>query len=380
MADTYRVLVLGGDGIGPEVTAAAVSILTHTAHLSGLTIEIEEDLLGGAAYDRHGVFCTDQTLDRALGSHAVLVGAVGGPNWDGIQRGGTAAEQDGLMRLRQALAVYAGMRPARHWPSLTATTPFKPGLADHADVIVVRELCGGAFFAEPRGIEPIEGGGYRAFDTNLYTTAEIERIARVAFELAGRRRGQVTSIDKANVMESYVLWRQVVETIGQEEYPDIELEVLYADNAAYQLMRQPAHFDVILGDNLFGDLFSDLAGTISGSLGMLPSASLPGFSTAEEGLGTTIYEPVHGSAPEISGRGIANPMGAILSVAMMYEFSFGRPDLSRAIERAVELTLDEGFLTPDVGGTDTTASVTARVIDHLATTLARHTGPAIQTV
>ena len=380
MADTYRVLVLGGDGIGPEVTAAAVSILTHTAHLSGLTIEIEEDLLGGAAYDRHGVFCTDQTLDRALGSHAVLVGAVGGPNWDGIQRGGTAAEQDGLMRLRQALAVYAGMRPARHWPSLTATTPFKPGLADHADVIVVRELCGGAFFAEPRGIEPIEGGGYRAFDTNLYTTAEIERIARVAFELAGRRRGQVTSIDKANVMESYVLWRQVVETIGQEEYPDIELEVLYADNAAYQLMRQPAHFDVILGDNLFGDLFSDLAGTISGSLGMLPSASLPGFSTAEEGIGTAIYEPVHGSAPEISGRGIANPMGAILSVAMMYEFSFGRPDLSRAIERAVELTLDEGFLTPDVGGTDTTASVTARVIDHLATTLARHTGPAIQTV
>ncbi len=380
MADTYRVLVLGGDGIGPEVTAAAVSILTHTAHLSGLTIEIEEDLLGGAAYDRHGVFCTDQTLDRALGSHAVLVGAVGGPNWDGIQRGGTAAEQDGLMRLRQALAVYAGMRPARHWPSLTATTPFKPGLADHADVIVVRELCGGAFFAEPRGIEPIEGGGYRAFDTHLYTTAEIERIARVAFELAGRRRGQVTSIDKANVMESYVLWRQVVETIGQEEYPDIELEVLYADNAAYQLMRQPAHFDVILGDNLFGDLFSDLAGTISGSLGMLPSASLPGFSTAEEGLGTAIYEPVHGSAPEISGRGIANPMGAILSVAMMYEFSFGRPDLSRAIERAVELTLDEGFLTPDVGGTDTTASVTARVIDHLATTLARHTGPAIQTV
>jgi 3-isopropylmalate dehydrogenase len=380
VADTYRVLVLGGDGIGPEVTAAAVSILTHTAHLSGLTIEIEEDLLGGAAYDRHGVFCTDQTLDRALGSHAVLVGAVGGPNWDGIQRGGTAAEQDGLMRLRQALAVYAGMRPARHWPSLTATTPFKPGLADHADVIVVRELCGGAFFAEPRGIEPIEGGGYRAFDTNLYTTAEIERIARVAFELAGRRRGQVTSIDKANVMESYVLWRQVVETIGQEEYPDIELEVLYADNAAYQLMRQPAHFDVILGDNLFGDLFSDLAGTISGSLGMLPSASLPGFSTAEEGLGTAIYEPVHGSAPEISGRGIANPMGAMLSVAMMYEFSFGRPDLSRAIERAVELTLDEGFLTPDVGGTDTTASVTARVIDHLATTLARHTGPAIQTV
>jgi 3-isopropylmalate dehydrogenase len=380
VANAYRVLVLGGDGIGPEVTAAAVSILTHTAHLSGLIIEIERDLLGGAAYDRHGVFCTDQTLDRALGAHAVLVGAVGGPNWDGIQRGGTAAEQDGLMRLRQALAVYAGLRPARHWPSLTATTPFKPGLADHADVIVVRELCGGAFFAEPRGIEPIEGGGYRAFDTNLYTTAEIERIARVAFELAGRRRGQVTSIDKANVMESYVLWRQVVETIGQEEYPDIELEVLYADNAAYQLMRQPAHFDVILGDNLFGDLFSDLAGTISGSLGMLPSASLPGFSTAEEGLGTAIYEPVHGSAPEISGRGIANPMGAMLSVAMMYEFSFGRPDLSRAIERAVELTLDEGFLTPDVGGTDTTASVTARVIDHLATTLARHTGPAIQTV
>jgi 3-isopropylmalate dehydrogenase len=380
VADAYRVLVLGGDGIGPEVTAAAVSILTHTAHLSGLIIEIERDLLGGAAYDRHGVFCTDQTLDRALGAHAVLVGAVGGPNWDGIQRGGTAAEQDGLMRLRQALAVYAGLRPARHWPSLTATTPFKPGLADHADVIVVRELCGGAFFAEPRGIEPIEGGGFRAFDTNLYTTTEIERIARVAFELAGRRRGRVTSIDKANVMESYVLWRQVVEAIGQDEYPDIELEVLYADNAAYQLMRQPAHFDVILGDNLFGDLFSDLAGTISGSLGMLPSASLPGLSISAASPAAAIYEPVHGSAPGITDQGIANPMGAILSVAMMFEFSFDRPDLSRAIEQAVELTLDDRCMTPDVGGTDSTTSVTARVIDHLTGTLHQHAGAAAQSV
>ena len=365
MTETYRVLALDGDGIGPEVTAAAVSVLTHTARLNGLTIEIEEDLLGGAAYDKHGVFCTDQTLNKALQSHAVLVGAVGGPKWDGIQRGGTPAEQDGLMRLRQALTVYAGLRPARNWPSLSAVTPFRPGLADEADVIVVRELCGGAFFAEPRGSEPIEGGGYRAFDTNLYTTPEIERIARVAFELARRRRGRVTSVDKANVMESYVLWRQVVETIGRDEYPDIELEMLYADNASYQLIQQPTRFDVILGDNLFGDLFSDLAGTISGSLGMLPSACLPGFSSAVEGLGTAIYEPVHGSAPEISGRGIANPMGAILSVAMMYEFSFGRPDVSRTIERAVALTLDEGCRTPDVGGNDTTASVTTRVIDHL---------------
>ncbi len=232
MTETYRVLALDGDGIGPEVTAAAVSVLTHTARLNGLTIEIEEDLLGGAAYDKHGVFCTDQTLNKALQSHAVLVGAVGGPKWDGIQRGGTPAEQDGLMRLRQALTVYAGLRPARNWPSLSAVTPFRPGLADEADVIVVRELCGGAFFAEPRGSEPIEGGGYRAFDTNLYTTPEIERIARVAFELARRRRGRVTSVDKANVMESYVLWRQVVETIGRDEYPDIELEMLYADNAS----------------------------------------------------------------------------------------------------------------------------------------------------
>ena len=363
---TFRVLVLGGDGIGPEVTDAAVTVLEQAAGASGLQIDLEHDLLGGAAYDQHGVFCTEDTVDKAVRAHAVLVGAVGGPKWDQIKIDGGPQDKDGLMRLRQTLNVYAGLRPARGYPALVHATPFREGLAEQADVVVVRELCGGAFFAQPRGIEPVEGGGFRAFDTNLYTTPEIERIARVAFALAQRRRGRVTSIDKANVMESYVLWRQVVENIGHLEYPDVELELLYADNAAYQLMQQPARFDVILGDNLFGDLFSDLAGTIAGSLGMLPSASLPGLSQPDDAGAAAIYEPVHGSAPDIAGQGIANPIGAILSVAMMFEFSFHQPAVARAIEQAVDRTVQHGVLTPDLGGQATTDQVTEQVLAHLA--------------
>ena len=365
-ASVFRVLALGGDGIGPEVTDAAITVLEEVAAANDLRIEVEHNLLGGAAYDEHGVFCTDDTVDKAVRATAVLVGAVGGPKWDQIKIDGEPQDKDGLMRLRQTLNVYAGLRPARGYPSLVHATPFREGLAEQANVMVVRELCGGAFFAQPRGIEPVEGGGFRAFDTNLYTTPEIERIARVAFTLAQQRRGYVTSIDKANVMESYVLWRQVVKDISLSEYPDVELEMLYADNAAYQLMQQPAHFDVILGDNLFGDLFSDLAGTIAGSLGMLPSASLSGLSRLDETNSAAIYEPVHGSAPDIAGQGIANPIGAILSVAMMFEFSFHQPGVARAIEHAVDHTVNQGTLTPDVGGQATTNQVTEEILRHLA--------------
>ncbi len=361
-ASSFSVLVLGGDGIGPEVTEAACTVLEKAAGNSGIRIDIEYDLLGGAAYDQHGVFCTDHTVEKASQVNAVLIGAVGGPKWDQIKIDGGPQDKDGLMRLRQTLNVYAGLRPARGYPALRHTTPFRSGLAEQADVLVVRELCGGAFFAQPRGIEPIEGGGFRAFDTNLYTTPEIERIARVAFTLARSRRGRVTSIDKANVMESYALWRQVVETIGHSEYPDVELELLYADNGAYQLMQQPAYFDVILGDNLFGDLFSDLAGTIAGSLGMLPSASLPGLSKSTNAGEVAIYEPVHGSAPNIASQGIANPIGAILSVAMMFEFSFHQSPAARAIEQAVDLTLQHGTPTPDLGGQATTDQVTEQIL------------------
>ena len=365
-ASTFSVLVLGGDGIGPEVTGAAVACMEQAAGANGLRIDLEHDLLGGAAYDEHGVFCTDDTADKATRANAVLVGAVGGPKWDQIKIDGGPQDKDGLMRLRHTLDVYAGLRPARGHPALTHATPFREGLAEQADVMVVRELCGGAFFAQPRGIEPIKGGGFRAFDTNLYTTPEIERIARVAFALARRRRGRVTSIDKANVMQSYVLCRQVVEDIGLSEYPDVELELLYADNAAYQLMQQPAHFDVILGDNLFGDLFSDLAGTITGSLGMLPSASLPGLTRTADAGAAAIYEPVHGSAPDLTDLGMANPIGAILSVAMMFEFSFHQPAVARAIEQAVDRTVQHGTLTPDLGGQATTEQVTEQVLTHLA--------------
>ena len=378
--DRFTVLALGGDGIGPEVVGAGVEVLLAVAKREGLRIEIEEDLLHGAAWERYGTFCRDETVARAREVDAVLVGAVGDPRFDDYLAGGgppveesaeagavavarDPADKDGLMRLRRDLDVFAGLRPARAFDALVERTPFRPAVVRGADLMVLRELCGGAYFGLPRGIEHLPGGGRRAFDATVYAEAEIERVARVGFELARRRRRRLLSVDKANVMESGMLWREVVSDIGAREYSDIALTHFYADNAAYQLARAPRDFDVVLSDNLLGDLLSDQAGAVAGSLGMLPSASLAGLPPEGEPAKPGLYEPVHGSAPDIAGQGIANPHGAILSVAMMFEYGFALPALARRIEHAVEHTLAAGPRTPDLGGEAGSAALTHAVID-----------------
>jgi 3-isopropylmalate dehydrogenase len=359
-----RILALGGDGIGPEVVGAALEVMAATARQGGLVLEVSEDLIGGASWDRHGTFCRDEVVAAARAADGVLVGAVGGPKWDGLELPGGPTDKDGLVRLRKALDVYAGLRPARAWAPLLARTPFRPEHVAGADVMVVRELVSGIYFGEPRGIAALPDGGFEGVDANRYTSAEIARVARVGFTLARRRRGRLASIDKANVMESGVLWRRVVGSVAAE-FPDVALTHLYADNALYQLMRAPGSFDVILGDNLFGDLISDLAAILAGSLGMLPSASLCGLPAPGERARPGIYEAVHGSAPDIAGQGIANPMGTILSVAMLFEYGLARPDLARQVVTAVERTLAQGVLTPDLGGSAGTAAVTRAVIGNL---------------
>jgi 3-isopropylmalate dehydrogenase len=363
MSETFTLLALGGDGIGPEVTACGLRLVEAAAAQEGLTIELQEDLLHGAAWEVHGTFCRDETVAAARAADAVLVGAVGGPEWDGITVPGGPEMQDGLMRLRLELGTYAGLRPAKALACLEALTPFRPGLTAGADVMVLREMCGGAFFSLPRGLERPAGGGARGFDTTSYTSEEIARFAHAGFQLAGRRRDKLASVDKANVMVSGALWREVVDEVAGD-YPDVALTHLYADNAAYQLVRDPLAFDVILADNLFGDILSDQAGAIAGSLGMLPSACLPGLPEPG-GRIPGIYEPVHGSAPDIAGKGIANPLGMLLSVAMMFDYSFGRPEIARRIEAAVTAALDAGHRTPDIGGTATTDGVTDAVIAEL---------------
>ncbi len=358
---TARILVLGGDHIGPEVAAAGVEILRLCAEIAGMDIAIETDLLGGASWDVHHSFCTDDVLAKAQAADAVLVGSVGGPEWDEIVVTGPVTEQDGLIKLRVGLGVYNALRPARSWKSLHAVTPFRASVIDGADVLVVRENAGGSYFGEPRGTETLADGQVRAFEMSEYRTPEVERIARCAFEAAGSRRGRVASLDKANVMETGRLWRDTVARIGREEYPDIELEHLYMDYALYALCVKPKEFDVIVTDNLFGDLVSDMTGALAGSLGMLPSASLPGPGRVEVAIGPAIFEPAHGSAPDIAGTGIANPIGSILSVAMMFQYAFARSDVATAIESAVERTLDSGIRTPDIGGTATTAAITDAV-------------------
>ena len=356
-----KVLALGGDGIGPEVVGAGLDVLDCVAEVEKLDIEVEEDLLHGAAYDKYGTFCRDETVVAAKAADAVLVGSVGGPKWDNLNVGETPADKDGLVRLRQELDVYSGLRPARAHASLLSHTPFRDHVVSGVDVMVLRELCGGIYFGTPRGIDELEDGTFRAYDTNLYTSHEIERIVRDGFELARRRRGDLVSTDKANVMESGVLWRRIADELAPQ-YPDVTLRHMYADNLLYQLVRAPSSFDVIVADNLFGDLISDLAGAISGSLGMLPSASLARLAPPGEPSSPGIYEAVHGTAPDIAGLGIANPIGTILSVAMMLEYGFARRDLANKIEVAVERTLIAGIATPDIGGDAKTADITDSVV------------------
>ena len=327
----------------------------------GIQLNVTHDLLHGACWDIHGTFCRDETVRAAKAADALLVGSVGGPKWDHIRVAGGPEMQDGLMRLRRELHAYAGLRPARSWAALASQTPFRPGLAEGADIMVVREMSGGVMFEKDRG-QSMRNGRRYAHDRAGYDEDEIARLAHAGFRLARVRSGRVVSTDKANVMESFKLWRTVVTEVA-EEYPDVSLTHLYADNLAYQMMRDPRAFDVIICCNFLGDLLSDLAAVVSGSLGMLPSACLrdaPGKPVPG------IFEPVHGSAPDIAGTGTANPVAMILSVAMMFEYALGRPDIAKRIEMAVERTLELGIGTPDIGGRASTAEMTDAILSGLS--------------
>jgi 3-isopropylmalate dehydrogenase len=334
-------LLLPGDGIGPEVIAEVERLIAALRPL-GLKLEVERAAFGGAAIDLHGVPITDETVAAACAADAVLMGAVGGPQWAGVER--ARRPEAGLLRLRREMGVFANLRPALCFAALKEASALKPEIVAGLDILIVRELTGGVYFGEPRGIERFADGSARAVDTQVYTTAEIERVARVAFEAARKRRGLMHSAEKSNVMETGLLWRETVTRLHAAEFADVRLEHILADNCAMQLVRAPGQFDVIVTDNLFGDLLSDEAAMLTGSIGLLPSAALgmPG----KPGL----YEPVHGSAPDIAGKGLANPLAAILSFEMALRHSLGRADLADRVSAAVERALQGGARTGDLGG------------------------------
>jgi len=343
-------LLLPGDGIGPEVCAE----VRRVAEALTPDITIEEGIYGGASYDAHGMPLTPDVLERALASDAVLMGAVGGPAWAGVAR--HLRPEAGLLQLRKEMQVFANLRPALCFDALADASSLKREVVAGLDIMIVRELTGGVYFGEPRGIETLADGQRRGFDTQVYTTSEIERVARVAFELARGRRGHVTSAEKSNVMESGVLWREVVTALHTADYADVTLDHMLADNAAMQLVRRPTQFDVLLTDNLFGDILSDAAAQLTGSLGMLPSAAL-GVAGAPG-----LYEPIHGSAPDIAGQGIANPLAAILSFEMALRWSFGRADVADRLFAAVQAALSAGARTADLGGSLSTRAMGDAVI------------------
>lgn len=349
MASAPSLLLLPGDGIGPEVMAEARRVLDWLAERRGLRFSISEDLVGGASIEAHGVPITDATLARARAADAILFGAVGGPQW--ASQPFDNRPEIAILRLRSELGLFANLRPATVLEPLADASSLKRDLVSGLDIMIVRESTGGIYFGEPRGIETLPDGQKRGVNTEVYTTSEIERVARVAFELARGRARRVTSVEKANVMESGLLWREVVSAIGAAEYPDVALDHMYADNCAMQLVRAPKRFDVVVTGNLFGDLLSDLASMLTGSLGMLPSATL-GAPDAS-GRRPALYEPIHGSAPDIAGRGIANPLAQILSLAMLLRTSFGHDAEAALLERAVEAVLARGIRTADLAAPGT---------------------------
>jgi 3-isopropylmalate dehydrogenase len=342
---TPKLLILPGDGIGPEVMAEVRKVIDWLGRARGIRFEVEEDLVGGAAYDAHGTPLTDATMARAQAVDAVLLGAVGGPKYDALDF--SVKPERGLLRLRKEMDLYANLRPAQCFDALADFSSLKREVVAGLDIMIVRELTSGVYFGEPRGIFR-EGNERVGINTQRYTESEIARVARAAFELARKRSNRVCSMEKANVMESGVLWREVVTEVGKAEYPDVELSHMYADAGAMQLTRWPKQFDVIVTDNLFGDLLSDLAAMLTGSLGMLPSASLG--APMANGRPKALYEPVHGSAPDIAGQGKANPIACILSFAMALRYSFDLGDEAARVERAVEKVLADGLRTGDLLG------------------------------
>ena len=358
---TKSLLVLPGDGVGPEVMPQALRVLERVCERTGLKVEISTGLVGGAAIEAEGRPLSDQTLARAKAADAVLFGAVGGPQWD--KQPFDNRPELAILKLRSELGLFANLRPATVFAPLVEASTLKPEVVRGLDIMIVRESTGGIYFGEPRGIETLPNGDRRGFNTESYSTPEIERVARVAFELARGRQNRVTSVEKANVMESGLVWREVVQALHDRDYPDVALSHMYADNCAMQLARNPRQFDVIVTGNLFGDLLSDLASMLTGSLGLLPSATLGAPDAA--GRRPALYEPIHGSAPDIAGKGVANPLAQILSLAMLLRWSFGMEDEAKAVEAAVVEALGAGARTADLGGTLTTAQMGDAVLAQL---------------
>jgi 3-isopropylmalate dehydrogenase len=341
-----RILVLPGDGIGPEVTAEAVRVLHEVGDRFGHHFEFHEELIGGCAIDATGTALPEETLAESRGADAVLLGAVGGPRWD--DPSAKVRPEQGLLGIRKALGLFANLRPVSVYPQLAAASPLKPELLEGVDLMVVRELTGGIYFGEKQR-HRLDSGGERASDLCVYTTGEVERVVRAAARLARTRRGKLTSVDKANVLETSRLWRSVTTQIMREEFPDVQLEHILVDACAMHLIRRPSDFDVIVTENMFGDILTDEASMLAGSMGLLPSASLG----AAQGIGATrmgLYEPIHGSAPDIAGQGVANPIGTILSAALLLRHSLGLETEARAVESSVEEALGRGLRTRDLAG------------------------------
>ena len=339
-----KILLLPGDGVGPEVVGETIKIINWFNKKKSLDFKIDQDLIGGASIDKHGMPITDEVFYKALESDAVILGACGGPQYDKL--GFSKKPERGLLKLRKELKLFANLRPAICFKQLVDASSLKPEIVSGLDILIVRELIGGIYFGEPRGIEPIENGERKGINTHSYTTKEIQRVARVAFELATKRKNKVTSCEKSNVMESGVLWREEVQALRDKEYKKIELNHMLADNCAMQLLRNPKQFDVIVTDNLFGDMLSDEAAMLTGSLGLLPSASLG--ERDKNGRIKSLYEPVHGSAPDIAGKNISNPIATILSFSMALKYSLDLEKEAVLLDEAVQKALDKGLRTKDI--------------------------------
>jgi 3-isopropylmalate dehydrogenase len=333
-----KIAILPGDGIGPEIVAEAVKVLDVLQSAHGLSVILEQAHIGGAGFDAQGDPLPEETLAVARSADAILLGSVGGPQWEKLER--HLRPEQGLLGLRSELSLFSNLRPAILYPQLAEASTLKSEVVSGLDIMIVRELTGGIYFGEPRGIRQLQNGESQGYNTLVYCESEIERIGRSAFDIARKRSGRLCSVDKANVLEVSELWRQVITRMGQE-YPDVELSHMYVDNAAMQLVREPKQFDVIVTGNMFGDILSDAAAMLTGSIGMLPSASL-------DSNGKGMYEPIHGSAPDIAGRGVANPLATILSVAMMLRYSLNEAALADRVEAAVGTVLDAGLRTADI--------------------------------
>jgi 3-isopropylmalate dehydrogenase len=365
---TQKLLLLPGDGIGVEVMAEVKKLIAWLSARGFGNYETEEGLVGGAAYDVDKVAINNETMAKALAADAVIFGAVGGPKWDKVPY--DARPEAGLLRLRKELALFANLRPAVCYPALADASSLKREVVDGLDIIIVRELTGGVYFGEPKTITDLGNGQKRATDTQVYDTYEIERIVRVAFELARKRRNKVTSMEKRNVMKTGVLWHEVVEHVHAREFKDVELEHQLADAGGMQLVRWPKQFDVIVTDNLFGDMLSDVAAMLTGSLGMLPSASL-GEVDPKTKKRKALYEPVHGSAPDIAGKGLANPIAMIASFGMALRYSFGMTNEADLIDQAIAAALAQGLRTADIQSDGTTLVGTAQMGDAIINEMAR---------